>query len=196
MTTKIKLKDNSDLNISKITDEQINIELIYIQNKKSYQTKYDLEDLQEYFESKKVTIQDFIKISKNNNTEVIKSKNEREILLVSNINGQKLTIPLKENQNQTQDIYDKPMSPIENNNNNILNLEEEILKLQKEYDEKITKIKEENEILIKENNELKKSLDEEKRKNDEIVRVYLENREKYEEATKRNKNISELQSKL
>ena len=50
--------------------------------------------------------------------------------------------------------------------------------------------------MSEENNKLKEEIDEEKRKNDEIVRVYLENREKYEEAVKRNSEIRDLDNKL
>ena len=54
------------------------------------------------------------------------------------------------------------------------------------------KVKEEYEILSNKNKELKEKIDKEKRKNDEIVRIYLENRLKYEEALKKHEEIQKL----
>ena len=50
--------------------------------------------------------------------------------------------------------------------------------------------------MVKLNEELQKEIDNEKRRNDEIVKIYLENREKYEKAAIRNKDITDLQNKL
>ena len=41
------------------------------------------------------------------------------------------------------------------------------------------------------NEELRKTIDEAKRKNDEIVSVYLENKIKYEKAVEKNNNIND-----
>ena len=212
MDTQITLKDNSQLIISKISDALIILKLIYIKNGKTYQNKSKLEDCQDYLNSETVTIDDFITILRNNTKEIEESQNNGEINLIFTNNGKKSTITLKENEEQPP--FNKPsINNIKINNENVLNieeqirpnyedvlnvinLEEEIRKLKKKYDEKIKIIKKENEILIKENSELKKSIDEEKRKNDEIVRVYLENREKYEEAVKKNQNITKIYNDL
>lgn len=77
-----------------------------------------------------------------------------------------------------------------------INYLEEIAKLKKEYEEKMKKAKIENEELKKKNKELKEDIEEEKRKNDEIVRIYLNNRQKYEEAVQRNNVIREFEKKI
>ena len=73
-----------------------------------------------------------------------------------------------------------------------LNLEEEINVLKKVYSKNFQDLEKEKEKLIKENNSLRSQLDEEKRKNDEIVRDYFENRQEYENAVSRNSEIKNL----
>ena len=74
--------------------------------------------------------------------------------------------------------------------------EKKIEEIKNNYNNTIKEIKEKNKQLMKENEELQKEIDKEKRKSDEIFRVYIENREKYENAVKKNSEIAELQSKL
>ena len=194
----IILKDKSILKISKIKDNEINLRVCYSQNNKIYEEKYDLRESEDLFKYKTINMDDFIKISINNKPEIKMSENDKEIVLNYKINGIKNSIILKE----LKELKEKqPQSNSDNVDTNappsvIFNFTEEINKLKNLYDEKINKIKEENEKLIKENNKLKEEIDEEKRINDEIVRVYLENREKYEEAVKRNSEIRDLDNKL
>ena len=195
----IILKDKSILQISKIKDNEINLRVCYSQNNKYYQEKYDLRDSEDLFKYKTLNMNDFIKISIDNKPEIEMSKNDNEeIKLNYKINGIKNSIILKE----LKELKERsPQGNSDNVDTNappsvIFNFTEEINKLKNLYDEKINKIKKENEKLIEENNKLKEEIDEEKRKNDEIVRVYLENREKYEEAVKRNSEIRDLDNKL
>ena len=195
----IILKDKSILQISKIKDNEINLRVCYSQNNKYYQEKYDLRDSEDLFKYKTLNMNDFIKISIDNKPEIEMSKNDNEeIKLNYKINGIKNSIILKE----LKELKERsPQGNSDNVDTNappfvIFNFTEEINKLKNLYDEKINKIKEENEKLIEENNKLKEEIDEEKRKNDEIVRVYFENREKYEETVKRNSEIRDLENKL
>ena len=193
--TSITLKDKSILKISKIKDNEINLRVCYSQNNKIYEEKYDLRESEDLFKYKTINMDDFIKISTDNKPEIEMSKNDKEILLKYKINGIKNSIILKElNEKQPQgnsENVDTKAPP-----SVIFNFTEEINKLKNLYDEKINEIKKKNEKLIEENNKLKEEIDEEKRINDERVRVYLENREKYEEAVKRNSEIRDLDDKL
>ena len=199
--TSITLKDKSILKISKIKDNEINLRVCYSQNNKIYEEKYDLRESEDLFKYKTINMDDFIKISTDNKPEIEMSKNDKEIKLSYKINGIKNSIILKELKELKEGPPQGNSDNVDNIDTNappsvIFNFTEEINKLKNLYDEKINKIKEENEKLIEENNKLKEEIDEEKRKNDEIVRVYLENREKYEEAVKRNSEIRDLDDKL
>ena len=135
-----------------------------------------------------------------------KNENENEIILTISKNGEeKASIALKCNQNEKDNKDDtKEAAPINNENvektTNTPSASEEITKklndLIFKYDEEIKNIKKENKKLVEENEKLLQEIDEEKRKNDEIVKIFLENREKYELAVKRNSDIQLMQSKL
>ena len=152
--------------------------------------------------------------------------NDNEItLFISKNNIQKLSVSLKEKiTNGKDNTIEKPSANNQKEKDNkgeappvnpenqkekekpteiptpIFESEKEIFKkiidLKTKYDEAITKIKKDNEELVKDNEQLKKEIDEEKRRNDEIVKVFLENREKYELAVKKNSDITESQNQL
>ena len=116
-------------------------------------------------------IKDFYKGLRENYPKTEKGDNEKEIKLKIIYQNKNLTIILKEI---------------------ALKNDIEIKKLKEKYSDKMKKMKEKYEILYNKNKELKEKIDKEMIKNDEIVRVYLENKLKYEDALKKYNEIQKL----
>ena len=116
-------------------------------------------------------IQYFYKSLLENKITTEKGDNDKEIKLKITYKNKILTIILKEI---------------------LLINEDEIIKLKEKYNEKMKQLKKDNEILYIRNKELKEKIDKEKMKNDEILRIHLKNRLKYENALKKNNDIQKL----
>ena len=114
---------------------------------------------------------EFYKCLSNTNPTIEKGDNEKEIKLKIIYENEDLSIILKEITLINEDVINN---------------------LKEKYNEKMKKIKEEYNILYNKNKELKEKIEKEKIKNDEIVRIYLENRIKYEEAIQKDYDIQEL----
>ena len=189
----IKLKNKDSLEIIKEGNSKIQFKYKDLKGR-TYELKFDLEDIQSSIKIIK-SVEDFIKYSKNNIPQVVDDGNSHEKKLNFYYQGKrKLTIILKEitkngDNTDEDDFLNKPgINPI----NNPLPDDNQIIKLKEKYEEKIKPLREENTKLKKINEELRKKIDEEKRKNDEIVKAYLENREKYEKAVGKNNNNNDL----
>ena len=159
---KIEIANKENLNLSKSNMKNNFINILYLNKNTNKIYKASYE-----FDE----IMEFYKGLLENNPTTERGDNENEIKLKVIYENKNLTIILKE---------------IE-----LIN-EVEIKKLKEKYSDKIKKVKEEYEILSNKNKELKEKIDKEKRKNDEIVRIYLENRLKYEEALKKHEEIQKL----
>ena len=156
---------------------------------KIYSTEEEIKDLFEFFED------DILKNINNFEFKIKKSSNQDSMNLTIKCkeNGKTRTLCL----NFKNDSSPEGPAPVNYDYTPKKNdLEKKIEEIKNNYNDTLKEIKEKNKQLMKENEELQKEIDKEKRKNDEILRVYFENREKYENAVKKNSEIAELQSKL
>ena len=213
MTYEVKLTNNLSLSMKLISDKGEDKKEILFEYKDNnncfYEGKESLKRVLEDSEDKQ-----FFENKDKYKYELKLGGNDNEIkLFISKDNIQKLSVSLKNKINNGKEYtIEKPSvnnqkekdnkgdAPPVNPGTTPIESEKEIFKkiidLKTKYDEAITNIKKENEKLIKDNEQLKKEIDEEKRKNDEIVKVFLENREKYELAVKKNSDITESQNQL
>ena len=159
---KIEIANNEHLNISMSNMKDNYINIIYINKNNNKIYKASYE-----FDE----IKDFYKGLSENYPTTEKGDNEKEIKLKIIYQNKNLTIILKEI---------------------ALKNDIEIKKLKEKYSDKMKKMKEKYEILYNKNKELKEKIDKEMIKNDEIVRVYLENKLKYEDALKKYNEIQKL----
>ena len=142
----------------------------------------------EFYENKKVEFKDI-------NGELNKFKNYNDFEKYS-LEKKPRIIPIENNQDEIILKFSSCSFPLKKVNLESLDLEKEVKILKKFYNEKVGDLKKENDKLLSENIDLKRQLDAEKKKNDEIVRSYLENRQKYEEGIERNNKIQNLDNKL
>ena len=188
---------NKTLTLENIENKN-KIHFFLFDNDKKYEMEEKIENLFELFEEdllKNINNYEF-EIKECSNQKEGSNQNEMELKIKSKKNGKKNALILKcKNKNDTTTGNPAPAinpEPISNGND----LENRIKEIKESYNNTLKEIKEKNKQLMKENEELQKEIDKEKRKNDEILRVYFENREKYENAVKKNSEIAELQSKL
>ena len=211
MATIIKLNNNSTITLSKISNDQINIEY-EDSNKIIYAKIYYLVDIKELFNKK--TLDEFITLVKNNKPEIMEGNNDGEMIF--KIAKGQLVLKKKENNssngNNTTNTNDDTNNTKPTNTTNIkkstnkdytadspaplAGIDTILAEMKKKYEDKIKEAKAINEKYKQKNIELKKNIEEEKRKNDEIIRIYLINRQKYEEAVQRNTKIRELEQKI
>ena len=144
--------------------------------------------------SKDINDKDFLK-NKDNYKYEIKKKENNECLLTIYNNEKNKSLILKYNTNEGN-TEDAPPSSNQINEVETKGKTDIIEEFLNKYDEEIKQIIKENEELVNENKKLKKEIDEEKRKSDEIVRIFLENREKYEKAVMNNSDIAQIQNTL
>ena len=204
MAYEVKLSNNLHLKMTLQKDrgeDKKDILFEYEDAKKNtYEGKKTLKEVVEDTEDEQ-----FLK-NKDNYKYELKIFEENEIkLFISKNNIQKVSVSLKFNTPGKENTTDAPPpnkkieKPTETSipdNDSENEMFAKIINLKIKYDEAIKKLKEEKEKLIKDNEQIKKEIDEEKRKNDEIVKVFLENREKYELAVNKNSDISQINSKL
>ena len=170
----------------------------------------------ETYEAFNISPEEFFKVCKNEYSyRTEKGENDNEIkLIIENRNTNKKTSLACSLENKDENVYGKTIpnnnnttkkgynTPNQNNNNctnkgdNNINYgnekkdwKERFEELKSNYANKIKEIKKGNAELVKKFEHLKKEIEDEKLKNDRIVKIYLENREKYESAAKRNKDI-------
>ena len=196
----ITLENNSTLiiSISENNKNSITFKCIDLNNERQYEREE--EDVEETFH---LTPENFIKKYNNFDFEVnANNNNGNEIrLAITNKNSKKKNVlilsEITDNGNKKGTKNAAPLasqdSPSPGNNNDWI---KEFEELQKDYNDKINKIKEENAKFVQDNEELKKKIDEEKIKNDKIVRAYLEIREKYDSAVERDSDIKEIQKNI
>lgn len=138
----------------------------------------------DFKEDLNVTEEDFFEYCQKN-YKFKSMENEEEILLkiidIKNNKNSKVVILKEQNNNEkTKNSDDGKCGAAEKGNNiksignNEENWKEKLTKLKEEYTEKINQIIKDNSGLVKLNEELQKEIDNEKRRNDEIVKIYLE----------------------
>ena len=176
MSEIIQLDDGSSLLLEPMANNKINIKLrdpngnIYILN------NYILEN----FDSQK----DFFDNLRNNKPKM--EKKDNEIFLKIGNKGETIALSLSTTPNDTVGApplaipEDNTKTPGDEDNDN------------KEFYKEFEKLMKEKEELDKQNLKLRNDIEEKKKETDELLRIFYENRLKYQEAVERNALISQL----
>ena len=133
------------------------------------------------------SIKDYIENIKKEKPKMPKNNNNEVILEIKSMNKQ---LALSLNTTEAPEVTYDPAPII--SNNPISNEKETPQGDDNDFYKEFEDLKTQKEEMIKKNLELRDKIDKEKKQTDELLRVFYENRAKYYEAEKRNRQITKI----